>query len=128
MTTNKRVLLIGLDPTLLDFTTPELATMNLTAEKVLAGLKAESESLRTLGYDPVPCLVDLGATAESVVRARLSDGTYGAVCIGAGLRLNPVYFLVFERLVNVIHECAPSARICFNTKPTDTVDAIKRWI
>ena len=34
---------------------------------------------------------------------------------------------VFERLVNAVHRAAPQARICFNTKPTDTAQAVQRW-
>jgi hypothetical protein len=36
--------------------------------------------------------------------------------------------LLFERLVNVVHALAPNARIGFNTKPTDTVDAVQRCL
>jgi hypothetical protein len=50
------------------------------------------------------------------------------VVIGAGVRLPPVYFLLFERLINVVHTHAPDARIAFNTKPTDNAEAVQRWI
>ena len=33
----------------------------------------------------------------------------------------------FERLVNAVHESAPRAKICFNTNPGDTAEAIQRW-
>ena len=48
--------------------------------------------------------------------------------IGAGVRANPKYFLLFERLLNVVHELSPKTRIGFNTKTTDTVDAVQRWL
>src|SRR5262245_59468321 len=38
------------------------------------------------------------------------------------------HFLLFEKLINVIHEHAPQAKICFNTLPSDTADAVKRWL
>jgi len=53
--------------------------------------------------------------------------TAEAVVIGAGIRTIPAYFLLFERLVNVVHRTAPGARICFNTKPSDTAEAVQRW-
>jgi hypothetical protein len=102
--------------------------MNLTAEAVHAGIAAEIERLRGLGYDPDRCFVDLGETAETVVTSQLRANEYGCVIIGAGVRANPRYFLLFEKLVNVVHEHAPRARIAFNTKPTDTVDAVRRWL
>jgi hypothetical protein len=72
--------------------------------------------------------VDLGKTAEAAVASRLHAKQYDCVIIGAGVRTNPKYFLLFERLLNVVHELAPKARIGFNTNPTDTVDAVKRWL
>jgi hypothetical protein len=128
MSTNKSVLIIGFDPKFLDFSSPELAPMNLTAEKILAGTAAELERLRDLGYEPDGCFVDLGDTAETVVASRLRAREYGCVVIGAGVRANPKYFLLFEKLLNVVHELAPRSRIAFNTKPTDTVEAIRRWL
>lgn len=128
MSTHKRVLIVGFDPTFLDFSSPELAPLKLTAEKVNAGIATELERLRALGYEPDQCFVDLGETAEVVVASRLRATAYGCVVIGAGVRVSATYFLLFEKLLNVVHELAPTARIAFNTKPTDTVDAVRRWL
>jgi hypothetical protein len=128
MPTNKKVLLIGFDPNVLDFSSPELAPLNLSAEKINAATSAELERLRSLGYEPDGCFVDLGETAETVVASRLRDGEYDCVIIGAGVRANPTYLLLFEKLLNVVHELAPRARIGFNTNPTDTVEAVRRWL
>jgi hypothetical protein len=128
MKTSKSVLIIGFDPQYLDFSSPDLAPMNLSAEKVMAGFAAETERLRSLGYEPDGCLVDLGETAEAAAASRLRAKQYDCVIIGAGVRANPKYFLLFERLLNVVHELAPKARIGLNTKPTDTVDAVQRWL
>jgi hypothetical protein len=49
--------------------------------------------------------------------------------IGAGLRTVPPYFLLFEKLMNVLHRHAPpSTKICFNSNPTDSAEAVKRWV
>jgi hypothetical protein len=128
MPSSKSVLIIGFDPQYLDFSAPELAPMNLSAEKIMAGFAAETERLRGLGYQPDGCLVDLGDTAEAAVASQLRAKRYDCVIIGAGIRANPKYFLLFERLLNLVHELAPKARIGFNTKPTDTVDAVQRWL
>ena len=127
MPTNKRVLIIGFDPKFLDFSSPELAPLNLTAEKIWAGTEAELQRLRGAGYEPDGCFVDLGETAEAVVASRLRSSEYGCVIIGAGVRTNPKFFLLFEKLLNVVHELAPRTRIAFNTKPTDSVEAAQRW-
>jgi epsilon-lactone hydrolase len=126
--TSQSVLIIGFDPQYLDFSSPELAPLKLSAEKIMAGFAAETERLRSLGYEPEGCLVDLGETAENAVASRLRAQRYDCVIIGAGIRANPKYFLLFERLLNVVHELAPKARIGFNTSPTDTVAAVQRWL
>jgi DNA-binding LacI/PurR family transcriptional regulator len=120
----KSVLIIGLEPTNLDFS----AFPGLDAEKVLAGIKDQQERLRELGYDMDVCLTDMGETAEEVATVALKQKHYDCVVIGAGVRVPPAHFLLFERLVNVVHAHAPDARIAFNTKPTDNVETVKRWI
>jgi hypothetical protein len=36
--------------------------------------------------------------------------------------------LLFEKLINPVHARAPNAKICFNTTPSDTVEAVQRWV
>jgi len=129
MTHKKNILVIGIEPSLIDFSSPDFAAFpGMDATKVLAGLKAAEDSLIRLGYEVETCLIDLGQTAEAVVRNKLKEKRFDFVLVGAGIRVPAGNFLLFEKLINVIHEGAPQARICFNTKPTDTADAIKRWL
>ena len=124
MKAGKSVLVIGFEPTLLDYT----AIPDLDAAKVMAGLKADETRLRNLGYDVELCLHDFGETAEIVVRDRLRQKQFDCIVIGAGVRTIPKYFILFEKLINVVHEHAPRAKLCFNTKPSDTAEAVQRWI
>lgn len=127
MTESKSVLVIGLDPGLIDFSQPGYAP-GMNAAKVMAGLKSCEAELAGLGYSVELCLTDFGETAEAVVQARLTQKRFDCVLIGAGVRANPSNFILFEKLINVVHEHAPQARICFNTLPTDTAAAVKRWL
>jgi hypothetical protein len=124
MTATKRVLVIGLEPTLVDYS----AFPGLDATKVMAGLTADEARLRGLGYDPQVCLIDLGDTAEAVVLDRLRQTRFDCIVIGAGVRTGPSHFILFERLINVVHQHAPQAKLCFNTKPSDTAEAVQRWL
>ncbi len=124
MAAGKSVLVIGFEPTLLDYST----IPNLDAAKVLALLKADEAHLRGLGYEVELCLTDLGKTAEAFVRDRLRQKQFDCILVGAGVRTIPKYFILFEKLINVVHEHAPQAKLCFNTKPGDTAEAVQRWI
>jgi len=129
MTDKKSILVIGLQPTLINFSDPDYAAYpGMDAAKVLAGLKASEDSLIDSGYEVQMCLTDFGATAEAVVQDQLELKQFDCILIGAGLRTITGNFLLFEKLVNIVHKHAPQAKLCFNTKPTDTVEAVQRWI
>ena len=122
-----RLLLVGIDPDLVDFTKSPIP--DLTAAKVRAGVEASRATLETLGYGVKTLYVDDGKTAETTLADELGKNPYDCIMIGAGLRTVPPYFLLFEKLMNVVHRHAPpSMKICFNTNPMDTTDAVKRWV
>jgi hypothetical protein len=127
MTGGKRVLVIGLDPALIDFSQPGYLP-GMDATKVMAGLKASEDELTRLGYEVEACLTDLGETAEGVVRRQLGQKQCDCILIGAGVRAVPSNLLLFEKLINVVHEHAPKAKICFNTAPNDTAAAVQRCL
>lgn len=120
----KTVLAIGIDPAFVDVS----RFPGLTAELMRNYIDAELQRLRDDGYEVVPCLIDLGATAEQVTAAALASRQFDCVMIGAGLREPPQHLLLFEKILNLIHQGAPTASICFNTSPADTVDAVRRWV
>ena len=62
--------------------------------------------------------------ATQALRSKHPD----CVVIGAGLREPAPRLLLFEKIVNLVHIHAPQARICFNTTPADTAEAVQRWI
>jgi hypothetical protein len=127
MAEKARVLAIGLDPEEVDYT--RAMTPGLTKEVLAAAIEAERVKLEALGYRLRMLLIDTGKTAEAVVRQALEREDYDCVMIGAGVRVAPDHFLLFERLINVIHgSAAPTAKICFNTRPTDSVEAVQRWV
>lgn len=124
MTQARRVILIGLDPAVVHYD----KWPGLTPDKLEAGLRRDEAALRELGHEAAICFVDHGATAEATVRAALAEAPPDIVLIGAGVRTDPDEFLLFEKLVNLVHSEAPQARICFNTGPTDSVAAVERWV
>ena len=127
MTDEKSVLVIGLDPTLIDFSQPGYAP-GMDATKVLAGIKSSEVELTRLGYDVQTCSTDFGETAAAVVQNQLKQKRFDCVLIGSGVRTNPSNFTLFEKLINVVHEHAPQAKLCFNQLPADIAESVKRWL
>jgi hypothetical protein len=122
--TKKSVLAIGIEPAFADFA----AFPQLTPELIRSYIDAQIEQLRALGFDAESCLIDLGETAEEVTATALKANSFDCVVIGAGLREPAPQLLLFEKIINLVHAHAPAARICFNTNPADTAEAVQRWI
>jgi hypothetical protein len=125
MTHEKKVLMLGLEPKFVDYS--HLA-VKLDEATLRAGLAADEKRLRELGYDAKWLLIDRGETAEAVVAAALKEKTFDCVLVGAGIRTIAPMFLLFEKLINVVHEGAPHAKICFNTVPEDSAASVQRWV
>ncbi len=125
MARGKTVLLIGLDPEFVDYAA---LPVRLDEPTLRAGLEADVRRLRDLGYGADWLLVDRGETAEAVVSTALESKTFDCILIGAGIRTVPPLFLLFEKVVNLVHEKAPHSRLCFNTRPEDTAESVQRWV
>lgn len=123
MDSKTRVVLIGWNPEVVDYS----KWPGLTPEKLTAALEADRDKLNDLGYDTSLLFIDDAETAFAVVKETLHQERYDCVLIGAGVRTVDAHFNVFEQLVNAVHEAAPNAKICFNTSPADTAEAVQRW-
>ncbi|PCC74923.1 hypothetical protein SAMN02745121_08410 [Nannocystis exedens] len=121
----KAVLLVGLEPRVIDFSDYP----GLDEAKLVAGLAASLAATTAAGFDAEWCLVTTDwQEVEAAVRARLAARDWAAVMIGAGIRTAPSQLLLFERLVNLIHAVAPDARLCFSTSPDSAAEAVLRWV
>ncbi|CAN0601290.1 unnamed protein product [Ectocarpus sp. 12 AP-2014] len=120
----KKVLMVGWHPTAVDYS----KYPGLTASKLEAALRADESKLNNLGYDAAIGFIHSGETATDQLVTALTETSYDVVMIGAGVRKDDDHFLIFEELVNIVHEHAPKARIAFNTGPQDSDAAIQRWV
>ena len=120
---SKKVLMVGWHPTVVDYA----KYPGLTAEKLESALRADEEKLNDQGYEASIGFIFSGEAATDQLVNTLKATAFDVVLIGAGVRKDDDHFLLFEKLVNVVHEHAPKARIAFNTGPTDSDAAIRRW-
>ena len=122
----KKVLGLGIDPKLIDVNLA--TTTGWDTRRVQAAAQDAIGRLMDLGYEVQTCFVDFGETAESVVSDVLSREKFDCIMVGAGVRILPQHTVLFEKIINAIHQKAPpSTKICFNTNPSDTVEAVLRW-
>ncbi len=119
----KTVLMVGWHPSVVDYS----KYPGFSEEKLEIALRADETKLNDQGYDASIGFIFSGETATDQLAATLKATAYDVVLIGAGVRKDDDYFLVFEKLLNVVHEFAPQARIAFNTGPTDSDEAVRRW-
>jgi hypothetical protein len=75
----KSVLLVGIDPVMINFSSADFAPYNLSADLVMSALLAVNKRLSDLGYEADLCLTDLGETAERVVEDKLKAKAYDCV-------------------------------------------------
>ena len=117
------MVMIGLDPEVVDYS----KWPGLTREKLEAGSADFRAALDELDYRNVYCLVDGGEGSVDVVVEALQEHRPDLVFVGAGIRIDTDFFLLFEQLINAVHQHAPQARITFNTGISDSADALRRW-
>lgn len=123
----KKILIIGMNPHSIDFTNPELP-QELNAEIIEKGINATLEKLISMGYDAESFLIETGAVDLSDLAKLLREKNYDGIVVGNGIRGLKVNFILFEQIINMIHTHAPKSKIIFNTLPTDTPEAVKRWL
>lgn len=115
--------MVGWHPSVVDYS----KWPGLNADKLEANLRSDEKRLCDLGYDAEIGFLYDGNEAIDQVASQLKNTVYDVILIGAGVRKDDDHFLLFEKLINVVHENAPRAKICFNTGPTDSDEAVQRW-
>lgn len=122
------VIQIGLDPDVIDYSSPEFAQFAGLSREVLRAANDDNvASLRAAGYQVDNCLIDFGAAGTAKAGEWLRAKRYDAVLIGAGIRLVAGNTLLFESIVNSAHITQPGCRFVFNQAAQATPGDIRRW-
>jgi hypothetical protein len=118
----RRVLVIGFDPN-------AVVRLGVDAAVVGAALTHGQALFAEAGIPADLCLVGLEpANATAQIVAQLNARPYACVVIGGGIRKPEPMLEFFEEVVNLVRRHAPAAAIAFNTNPTNSVDAARRWL
>jgi hypothetical protein len=123
----RAVLIIGEDPELIDFSAPGVPP-NMSAQTVMEGVRVAMDRLKGLGHEVRVLLTKDAETVDALVSEALKERPYDVIVIGAGLRTLPPMLEQFERLINVLREKAPRAKLAFNSRPEDSDKAALRWL
>jgi hypothetical protein len=119
---------IGLDPDVIDYSSPDFAQFpGLSRERLRKANYENVKALRAAGYEVDNCLIDFGEAGAAKARLWLEAKHYDAVLIGAGVRLVASNTLLFEAIINAAHDTQPGCRFVFNRGATATPDDIRRW-
>lgn len=96
----------------------------MTPEILRAELDGDRDEFIVLGYQTTLGLINNADIACDGVVDLPSKSLYDCVLIGAGVTVVDEYIFLFEAIINLLHKQAPSAKICFNTGPFDSVDVV----
>lgn len=119
---------IGLDPEVIDYSSPDFAQFpGLSKERLRAANADNVAGLRAAGYDVDNCLIGFGDDGAEKATRWLAAKRYDAVLIGAGVRLVAANTLLFEAIVNAAHITQPGCRFVFNRGAASTPEDIRRW-
>ncbi len=113
------VLVLGLDPRRIAGWDPE---------PVVAAIARGQSRFAEHGIEADLCLVAPDESAEPAIVEALTGKAYACVVVGGGIRKHEPYLELFEKIINLVREHAPSAAIAFNSTPEDTADAALRWL
>jgi len=95
---------------------------------------AAQNALRRAGLRATVITVTDDGDGDEVLRSALRADTYDAVNLGAGLSgqappeygATPASTVWFNRLLNIVHAAAPTAKIVLARGPDDVLSAIER--
>jgi len=112
-----RVLLLGYDPSTVDFSDPALPT-GMTAAKIHAGIEVAMKEFASRGWEADLCSIRPDETAGPTVERQLASASYDCIVIGAGVRLPPRLLSIFEVVINTVRKAAPPRRLPSTRGPT----------
>lgn len=122
------VLLVGLNPDVLDLSDVPAAETESTRAAIRARIDGNLATLRRRGYIADFCGVPTEVEpAADLLLAMMRAKSYGCIAFAADIRLSVPHTGLFERLLNLAQVIRPDTVIVFDVGWNDTVSAVRRW-
>ncbi|QGN53872.1 hypothetical protein [Novosphingobium sp. Gsoil 351] len=120
-----RILMVGIDPDLVDFSDPALPP-GVTVEVIRSGIVSGLADLRNAGHDADQLYIPPDPLALDGLRAKLAEQPVDCVIIGGGVRIPPRNLALFEAVLNAIGSATPTPAIALVSRPDEALQAVGR--
>jgi len=120
-----RVLMVGINPDLVDFLDPSLPP-GMNADIIRRGIAKSVEDFRAMGEEAIPFLI----SADPAEAGRLADHLAGeaidCVTIGGGVHRPPQNLVLLEALINAVVRAPSRPAIALVARPDEAPAAVAR--
>jgi hypothetical protein len=120
-----RILLVGIDPDLVDFTAPEVPP-GMNAGTIRRGIRAALDDFAVAGHDPHHLYIPLDPADQQLLSGKLATERFDCIVIGGGVRIPPSNLLLFEAVLNTIARAPSPPAIALVGHPGEATAAVAR--
>jgi hypothetical protein len=119
------ILLVGIDPALVDFLDPGVP-QGLNADIIRKGIATALDEIRAAGHVALQEYIPPDPSGLSALADRLARERIDCIVIGGGVRLPPRNLELFEALINLISRAPAPPAIALVNRPEEAAAAVAR--
>jgi len=120
-----RVLMVGIDPDLVDFADPSLPP-GMNADIIRRGIEASVVALGAAGDEAIPFLIRPDLAEARRLADHLAAGPVDCVTIGGGVHRPPQNLVLLEALINAVIRAPSRPAIALIARPDEAPAAVAR--
>jgi hypothetical protein len=120
-----RILLVGIDPDLVDFTDPSVPP-GIDADMIRRGIRQALEELAAAGHETQHLYIPIEPADQAALSDKLAGEGFDCVVVGGGVRIPPKNLLLFEAVLNTIARAPSPPAIALVAHPGEASAAVAR--
>jgi len=120
-----RILLVGIDPDLVDFSDPAVPP-GMNADMIRRGIRQALDELGAAGHDTQHLYIPVDPAAQHALSEKLAAEPVDCVVVGGGVRIPPSNLILFETVLNTIARAASPPAIALVAHPGEAAAAVAR--